>query len=248
MPSRDDEFGLRVAAKAADRTKAAELQWPAFEARLRELGYGPRAIAHAFSTLSGPGTVAEALKGLEDRSRSEPPPIALSFEITETRAGPAAANAVAITSVERDDYGIRVNYEIVPPLGASSHGPRADAKDDLGNDYHDSGGHVGLAAGGGSTDIADGVNVRARGGFTMPLPPRPQPRFASGSHGTRLAHRSGRDQGTKSESRFRMIEATHGRTKRQTLLRRRGCAGPALLLRRSADPMRKPRRSGWSPA
>ena len=46
---------------AADRGKAAKQQWPAFEKRLRELGYSPLAIAHAFSTLSGPGSVAEAL-------------------------------------------------------------------------------------------------------------------------------------------------------------------------------------------
>lgn len=30
-----------------------------------ELGYDPLAIAHAFSTLSGPGTVAEALEALK---------------------------------------------------------------------------------------------------------------------------------------------------------------------------------------
>jgi hypothetical protein len=31
---------LRLAAKAADRGKAAEKLWPAFEKRLNELGYG----------------------------------------------------------------------------------------------------------------------------------------------------------------------------------------------------------------
>jgi len=65
MRAREDEFGLRLAAKAADRAKAAEREWPAFEARLRQLGYGGPAIAHAFSTLSGPGTVADALEALE---------------------------------------------------------------------------------------------------------------------------------------------------------------------------------------
>jgi hypothetical protein len=58
------EFGFRVAAKAADREKAASQEWPAFEERLRQLGYSPRAIAHAFTTLSGPGIVAEALEAL----------------------------------------------------------------------------------------------------------------------------------------------------------------------------------------
>jgi hypothetical protein len=45
---------LRLAAKAADRAKAAEELRPAFEERLRELGYGSLAIAHAFSTLTTP--------------------------------------------------------------------------------------------------------------------------------------------------------------------------------------------------
>ena len=60
-----DEFGLRLAAKASDRARAAEQEWPAFEERLRRLGYSPRGIAHAFSALCGPGTVAEALELLE---------------------------------------------------------------------------------------------------------------------------------------------------------------------------------------
>jgi hypothetical protein len=69
MKPREDEFGLRLAAKAAERGKAAEQQWPAFEKRMRQLGYAPRGIAHAFSTLSGPGTVAEALEVLEREHR-----------------------------------------------------------------------------------------------------------------------------------------------------------------------------------
>ncbi len=64
-----DEFGLRLAAKAADRGKAASQEWPAFEKRLKQLGYSPRAIAHAFRTLSGGGTVAEALEALERADR-----------------------------------------------------------------------------------------------------------------------------------------------------------------------------------
>ena len=63
--AKEDAFGLRLAAKAEDRAKAAEAQWPVFERRLLELGYSPRSIAHAFSILSGPGTVAEALQALE---------------------------------------------------------------------------------------------------------------------------------------------------------------------------------------
>jgi hypothetical protein len=154
-----DEFGLRLAAKAADRGEAASQEWPAFEERLRELGYGPRAIAHAFSTLSGPGTVVEALEVLKGMSRPESPPIALSFEVTGDSRRPSAANGLTITSVERDDFGIRVNYDIVSPLGFGSHGPRGEAKDDLGNNYDNLGSYFGLARAG------------WRGGLTMPLPP-----------------------------------------------------------------------------
>jgi hypothetical protein len=56
---------LRLAAKAADRQKIAGQQWPAFEQRLVELGYGGLAIAHAFSVLSGSGTVDDALAALK---------------------------------------------------------------------------------------------------------------------------------------------------------------------------------------
>jgi hypothetical protein len=92
-------------------------------------------------------------------SRPESPPMALSFEVTETCGGPSAANRVTITSVERDDCGIRVNYDIAPPLGGGSHGPRGEARDDLGNDYDNLGGGFGLAGSG------------WRGALTMPLPP-----------------------------------------------------------------------------
>jgi hypothetical protein len=69
MSSSEDESGLRLAAKASDRAKAAEHERPAFKERLRPLGYTPRAIARAFSCLSGPGTVADALEALKDRRR-----------------------------------------------------------------------------------------------------------------------------------------------------------------------------------
>jgi hypothetical protein len=65
VPPRDDQFGLRLAAKAADRAKAAQQQRPAFEERLHKLGYSSRSIAHAYSILSGGGTVTEALEALE---------------------------------------------------------------------------------------------------------------------------------------------------------------------------------------
>jgi hypothetical protein len=69
MTPRDREFGLRLAAKAADRHKAAMQEWPAFEERLTQLGYSPRAIAHAFRSLSGPGTVDHALQALKHAGR-----------------------------------------------------------------------------------------------------------------------------------------------------------------------------------
>jgi hypothetical protein len=64
----EDKFGLRLAAKAADRERTASQLWPAFEARLSQLGYTPRSITHAFSILKGPGTVAEALEALTRRN------------------------------------------------------------------------------------------------------------------------------------------------------------------------------------
>jgi hypothetical protein len=156
-PGKDD-FGLRLAAKAADREKAARQEWPAFEERLTKLGYGPRAIARAFRTLTG-GTVAEALEVLNDMPRPESQPVALSFEVTGTPGGPSAADSVTITSVERDNLGIRVTYDTVPPVGFGTRSPRGEAKDDLGNHYNGLGGHFALARGGWC------------GGLTMPLPP-----------------------------------------------------------------------------
>jgi hypothetical protein len=65
MRPKADEFALRLAAKAADRAKAASELWPDFEKRLTLLGYRPRSIAHAFSILKGSGNVSEALARLE---------------------------------------------------------------------------------------------------------------------------------------------------------------------------------------
>jgi hypothetical protein len=170
MRPREGEFeDLRLAAKAADRAKAAQQGWPAFEHRLKQLGYGPLSIAHAFRTLSGPGTVAEALKVLR-APMPESHPIALSFEVIETRGGPSAANGVTITSVDRDGSVIYVHYEIVPPLAPRSVRTNAEAMDDLGNHHRTLGSHFGLT---GSTDTIHGANVRARGRLTMPLPRSP---------------------------------------------------------------------------
>jgi hypothetical protein len=163
----EDEFGLRLAARADDREKAARQEWPAFEERLRQLGYGPRAIAHAFRTLSGPGTVAEALEALR-APMPESHPIALSFEVTETRGGASAAHRVTITSVERKNAVILVNYDVVPTPELSSHRARGEARDDLGNHYCDLAGHLGIT---GSTDDDGLPTTRAYGRLTVPLPP-----------------------------------------------------------------------------
>jgi hypothetical protein len=56
---------LRIAAKAVDRAKVADKLRPGFENGVKALGYTPLGIAHAFSLLSGPGTVAEALEVLD---------------------------------------------------------------------------------------------------------------------------------------------------------------------------------------
>lgn len=67
-PKAGEHESLRLAAKGSDRAKAAEREWPVFEKRLKQLGYTPLSIAHAFSILSGPGTVAEAMAALERKS------------------------------------------------------------------------------------------------------------------------------------------------------------------------------------
>lgn len=166
-PGKGEFEDLRLAAEAADRAKAAKQEWPAFEKRLSELDYGPRAVAHAFRTLSGPGSVAEALEVLH-APMPEPHPVALSFEVTETRGAPSAANWVTITAVERDDDAIQVNYDVVPPPDPGSHRARGEAKDELGNDYRDLGGFFGIA---GSLDSTGRANTRAHGSLKMPLPP-----------------------------------------------------------------------------
>lgn len=87
VPGEGEFECVRLAAKAADRAKAAQREWPNFEKRLKQLGYGPLAIAHAFTTLSGPGTVVEALDVLL-APMPESHPIALSSEGTEGRRRP----------------------------------------------------------------------------------------------------------------------------------------------------------------
>lgn len=154
---------LRLAAKAADRAKAAEQLQPAFEKRLKELGYDPRAIAHAFSTLEGPGTVAEALVELAQTERmARSQPVALEFETVEQEPGLPVGHALTVTGVERDHHGIRIKYTIRPPLPPHAGRPCGVARDDSGHEYANVGSFVGLAR----------PQDRTIGGLTMPLPRR----------------------------------------------------------------------------
>lgn len=119
---------LRLAAQAADRGNAGKELWPAFEKRLKELGYGPRAIAHAFSALTGPGTVTEALAKLAYYQRLERiRPVPVEFEIVEHDPGLPVGYSLKITGVERDDHGIRIRYTIRPPLSPQAGQPGSRA-------------------------------------------------------------------------------------------------------------------------
>ena len=152
---------LRLAATAADREKAGETLRPAFEQRLTELGYSPLAIAHAFSALTGPATVEDALAELEENERLERiVPVALEFETVEHEPALPAGHSLTITGVERDGRGVRITFEIRPPAPRQVDLPRAAARDDLDREYaHMGGGFIGLAK-----DRVTG------GGLTMPLP------------------------------------------------------------------------------
>ena len=89
-------------------------------------------------------------------------PVTLTFETIEKNPGLPDGYSLTILRVERDIHGIRINYEIVPPLPeAPSHAPHGEARDDRGREYDDLGGAFGLAESG---DRTDGV-------LTMPLPP-----------------------------------------------------------------------------
>jgi hypothetical protein len=156
---------LRLAAKASDRGKAAETLRPAFEKRLRELGYSSLAIAHAFSALTSQGTVEEALAELtehERRERGEAVP--LEFDVVEREAALPAGHSLTITGVERDGGGIRITYEIQPPRSPPSHPPCVETRDDCDQQSGGLGASIGVAR---SKD-----RTITLGAFTVPLPQR----------------------------------------------------------------------------
>ena len=85
-----------------------------------------------------------------------------TFKVIAYEQGPDAGRALAITSVVRDDFAVRVNYEIVPPLVDVHFGPMGEATDDVGNGYDDGGGVFGH----------DAARNRTDGTLSFPLPPR----------------------------------------------------------------------------
>ncbi len=140
--------------------------WPAFEKRLRELGYSPLATAHAFTLLTGPSTVPEAMAELAQHARAERSRrVPLEFEAVEQKPGLPAGHSLMVTGVERDGVGIRITYEIRPPLSSLADRPQVEARDDCEQVYRGLGHGLGRA---GSTDRTTTMGV-----FTMPLP---QPR------------------------------------------------------------------------
>jgi hypothetical protein len=64
MRPQEDEFGLRLAAKAADRGKAFDEHWPAVSAQLAQSGYSSWGIGQAHRVLSMGANVDEAVEAL----------------------------------------------------------------------------------------------------------------------------------------------------------------------------------------
>jgi hypothetical protein len=154
---------LRLAAKACDRGRAAEALRPAFEKRLTEFGYTPLAIAHAFSALTREGTVGEALAELtENHRREQVEAVPLEFDVVEREPALPAGHSLTITGVERDCRGIRITYEIQPPLSLPSDPPRVETQDDCGQQSGGLGRSIGVA----------GPKERTimLGSFTVPIP------------------------------------------------------------------------------
>ena len=77
-----DEFGLRLAAKAADREKAVAEHWPAVRAQLEQRGYSSWGIGQAHLVLSQGGSVDEAVEALHTE---EPERIPATFTRKQQR-------------------------------------------------------------------------------------------------------------------------------------------------------------------
>ena len=70
-------------------------------------------------------------------------PVSLAFKVITYERGPDPERALTVTSVVRDDFAVRVNYEIAPALIDAHFGPMGEASDDVGNRYDDCGGVFG---------------------------------------------------------------------------------------------------------
>jgi hypothetical protein len=129
------------------------------------LGYGPVTIAHAFSALTGPGTVDEALIELKENARLEGmTPAPLDFEVVEREPALPVGYALSISGVQRDGRGIHITYEIRPPLCRRADPPRVEARDDSGREYRGVGGSIGVTR--------SQHHTKTIGSFTAPLPQR----------------------------------------------------------------------------
>jgi hypothetical protein len=89
-------------------------------------------------------------------------PVPLAFEVVASERGSDDERTVTITSVLRDDFAVRVNYEIAPALSGVRFGPWGEATDDAGNRYDDGGGVFGQAAAKNCTDGTLSFPVPAR--------------------------------------------------------------------------------------
>lgn len=136
------------------------------------MGYGPLAVAHAFSALTGSDTVQEALAELREHARLDRiVPIALEFDVVERDAGLPQGHSLTITGVERGGRGIRVTYEILPSLSPLPRLPRVETRDDCDERSAGLGGSIGelvqgprLTVGAAGTRSAD---------HCLKRPPRP---------------------------------------------------------------------------
>lgn len=96
-------------------------------------------------------------------------PVPLAFEVVAYERGADEERRLTITSVLRDDFALRVNYEIVPPLSDVLLGPWGEADDDAGNRYDDCGGAFGH----------DAAKNRTDGTLSFPLPAREATRLSA---------------------------------------------------------------------
>jgi|ERR1035437_1143651 hypothetical protein len=91
-------------------------------------------------------------------------PVPLDFDIVEREPGLPVGHALTITGVVREARGIRITYQIQPPVPSRADRPHVEAQDDCGQGYRGLGQSVGL---GRSRD-----RTITLGSFVVP---RPQP-------------------------------------------------------------------------